>query len=466
MDHGIFGIVTILLLLAINAFFVAAEFALVKAKSFRINLMAEQGSKSALLTQRIQNNLESYLAACQLGITMASLGLGWVGEPVVAALLEPVFHTIGVPQQLLHPISFILGFLIFSSLHIVVGEQVPKTFAIRKAEPVSMWTAYPLHWFYLLAYPLNWLLNKASGSILALFNVQEATHADVLSDDEIRGIIDTSEKHGDLASDKAVMLQNMFEFDSHKVEQIMLPQNEVEGIDLQQSWETNLDKIRHTKHSRFPVFDGDPDTPVGILLVKDLYIELIDNNNPLDPMQIIKDNVRKALLVPESQPISLLLEAMRGNRSHMALVMDEYGSFSGIVTMEDMLEEIVGEIADEQDIDEPDAPARWVIDHWETDGLVSMMDLERVVNIDFPDEVDANTITGLFMTHLNRMPRSGDEIEQSDLRFLALDVHNNRVGKVQIYPLNDLVSPNNPPDEDTDSSDNTDTDDPAVPANT
>ena len=466
MDHGIFGIVTILLLLAINAFFVAAEFALVKAKSFRINLMAEQGSKSALLTQRIQNNLESYLAACQLGITMASLGLGWVGEPVVAALLEPVFHTIGVPQQLLHPISFILGFLIFSSLHIVVGEQVPKTFAIRKAEPVSMWTAYPLHWFYLLAYPLNWLLNKASGSILALFNVQEATHADVLSDDEIRGIIDTSEKHGDLASDKAVMLQNMFEFDSHKVEQIMLPQNEVEGIDLQQSWETNLDKIRHTKHSRFPVFDGDPDTPVGILLVKDLYIELIDNNNPLDPMQIIKDNVRKALLVPESQPISLLLEAMRGNRSHMALVMDEYGSFSGIVTMEDMLEEIVGEIADEQDIDEPDAPARWVIDHWETDGLVSMMDLERVVNIDFPDEVDANTITGLFMNHLNRMPRSGDEIEQSDLRFLALDVHNNRVGKVQIYPLNELVSPNNSPDEDSDSSDNTDTDDPAVPANT
>ncbi len=461
MDHSIVGILTIVLLLAINAFFVAAEFALVKAKSFRINLLADQGSKSALLTQRIQNNLESYLAACQLGITMASLGLGWVGEPVVAALLEPVFHAIGVPQQLLHPISFILGFLIFSSLHIVVGEQVPKTFAIRKAEPVSMWTAYPLHWFYLLAYPLNWLLNKASGSILALFNVEEATHADVLSDDEIRGIINTSEKHGDLASDKAVMLQNMFEFDSHKVEQIMLPQNEVEGLDLQQSWETNLDKIRNTKHSRFPVFDGDPDTPVGILLVKDLYIELIDNNNPLDPMQIVKDNVRKALLVPETQPISLLLEAMRGNRSHMALVMDEYGSFSGIVTMEDMLEEIVGEIADEQDIDEPDAPAQWVIDHWETDGLVSMMDLERVVNIDFPDEVDANTITGLFMNHLNRMPRSGDEIEQSDLRFLALDVHNNRVGKVQIYPLNELVSPNNQPDEDSDSTGNKDADETA-----
>ena len=210
MDHGMYSVIAIVLLLAINAFFVAAEFALVKAKSFRIDLLAQQGGKSAILTQRIQANLESYLAACQLGITMASLGLGWAGEPVIAALLEPIFHSIGMPDNLIHPISFILGFLIFSSLHIVVGEQVPKTFAIRKAEPVSMWTSYPLHWFYLMAYPLNWLLNKASGSILALFNVEEATHADVLSDEEIRGIINTSEEHGDLKTDKALMLHNMF----------------------------------------------------------------------------------------------------------------------------------------------------------------------------------------------------------------------------------------------------------------
>ena len=451
MDHSLTSIAVIVLLLAINAFFVAAEFALVKAKSFRINLMANQGSKSAILTQRIQENLESYLAACQLGITMASLGLGWVGEPVVAALLEPLFIVIGIPETLIHPISFTLGFLIFSSLHIVIGEQVPKTFAIRKAEPVSMWCSYPLHWFYLMAFPLNWLLNKASGSILSLFNVEEASHADVLSDDEIKGIIDTSEKHGDLASDKAVMLQNMFEFDSHKVEQIMLPQNEVQGINLKESWEITLETIRNTKHSRFPVFDGNPDNPVGILLVKDLYIELINNDSQSDPMQIIKDSLRTPLLVPETQSISLLLESMRGNRSHMALVMDEYGSFSGIVTMEDMLEEIVGEIADEQDIDEPDSLVRWVIDHWETDGLVTMMDLERVVNIDFPDEIDTNTITGLFMTQLNRMPRPGDEIEQSDLRFLALDVHNNRVGQVQIYPLNELVMPSPQIDENQDA---------------
>jgi CBS domain containing-hemolysin-like protein len=441
---------SIIVLLAINAFFVAAEFALVKAKSFRIDLLAHQGSKSALMTQRIQAKLESYLAACQLGITMASLGLGWVGEPVVASLLEPVFHAVAMPPQLIHPISFILGFLIFSSLHIVVGEQVPKTFAIRKAEPVSMWAAYPLHWFYLMAYPLNWLLNKASGSILALFKVEEASHADVLSDDEIRGIINTSEKHGDLNTDKAVMLHNMFEFDTHKVEQIMLPQNEVTGLDLTSSWEENLEKIIQTQHSRFPVFDGNPDNPVGILLVKDLYNVLISDDKDQDPMTVMREKLREPLLVPESQLISSLLEAMRRNRSHMALVMDEYGSFSGVVTMEDMLEEIVGEIADEMDINEPDTPARWLVDHWETDGLVSMMDLERVINVDFPDDIDANTITGLFMMHLNRMPQPGDEVEQSGLRFLALDVQSNRVGKVQIYPLDESLDPGNIPKTDHD----------------
>ena len=439
MDHGAYSVIAIVVLLAINAFFVAAEFALVKAKSFRISLIADQGGKAAILTQRIQANLESYLAACQLGITMASLGLGWVGEPVIAALLEPVFHAIGVPEQVLHPISFILGFLIFSSLHIVVGEQVPKTFAIRKSESVSMWTSYPLHWFYLIAYPLNWLLNKASGSILSLFNVEEATHADVLSDAEIRGIIDTSEKHGDLDTEKALMIHNMFEFDTHTVEQIMVPQNEVDFLDLQATWKSNLDIIRNTQHSRFPVFDGNPDNPVGVLLVKDLYNVLIYDTDSLDPMDVMREHLREPLLVPETQPISKLLESMRRKRSHIALVMDEYGSFCGVVTMEDMLEEIVGEIADEMDIDEPDAPARWVVDHWETDGLVTMRELERIVNVDFPDEIDANTITGLFMAHLHRMPHPGDEIEQSGLRFLVLDVQNNRVGQVQIYPHSEHV---------------------------
>lgn len=439
MEHPAYSVIAIIVLLVINAFFVAAEFALVKAKSFRINLMADQGSKTAILTQKIMGDLESYLAACQLGITMASLGLGWVGEPVVAALLEPIFIALGIPQEILHPLAFTLGFLLFSSLHIVVGEQVPKTFAIRKAEPVSMWCAYPLRWFYLLAYPMNWLLNKTSGSILALFNVEEATHADVLSDEEIRGIIDTSEKHGDMTPHKADMLHNMFDFDTHSVQQIMVPRNETDVLDLQAPWEDNLNMIRTTQHSRFPVFDGNPDTPIGILLVKDLYNAMLGNATPDAPLDAIRANLREPLLVPETQPVSDLFESMRRNRNHMALVMDEYGCFAGAVTMEDILEEIVGEISDELDIDEVDSPVRWMDDHWEADGLISITDLERVTHVDFDDGIEANTISGLFMKQLSRMPRAGDEINEAGLRFLALDIENNRVGRVQVYPVSPAI---------------------------
>ena len=249
MSNETKGILVILILLAINAFFVAAEFALVKVRVFQIDQIADSGSRSAKLTQRIQRNLESYLAACQLGITMASLGLGWVGEPVVATLLEPMFHAIGVTGNAVHTTSFILGFLIFSSLHIIIGEQVPKTFAIRKSQPVSLWSAYPLHCFYLMAFPLNWLLNKASRSILALFNVEEATHGDIFSNDEIRGIINTSEQHGELNTDRATMLQNMFMFDSHTVQQIMMSRTDVETLDLKSSWTEMLGG--HSRQSSF-----------------------------------------------------------------------------------------------------------------------------------------------------------------------------------------------------------------------
>ena len=173
------SLIAVVILLIANGFFVAAEFALVKARGFRIEALANSGSSAAKLTVRIQSHLEAYLAACQLGITMASLGLGWVGEPAVAALLEPMFHWAGVPDSILHTTAFITGFLIFSSLHIVIGEQVPKTFAIRKAEVVSVWISYPLHFTYMLVYPLNWILNWSSGSLLALFGVEEATHAEV-----------------------------------------------------------------------------------------------------------------------------------------------------------------------------------------------------------------------------------------------------------------------------------------------
>ncbi len=348
MDVGT-NLVAVVLLLVANGFFVAAEFALVKAREFRIESLAGGDSAAAQLTLSIQGNLEAYLAVCQLGITMASLGLGWVGEPAVAALLEPLFRWAGVPDAILHTSAFIVGFLIFSSLHIVVGEQVPKTFAIRKAEPVSVWVAYPLHISYLAVFPLNWLLNKASGSLLSLFGVEEVTHAEVFSDEEMKGLMVTSREHAENHTDKADMLQNLFEFDQRQVGRVMISRSAVHALDISVAPDKNLGVIRQTEHSRFPVVDGEKnDAIVGMLLAKDIHRALLAGES--EPWRDLARLCREPMVVPESQRVSQLFQMMRMRRAHMAFVVDEYGAFVGLVTLEDLLEEIVGEIQDETDV--------------------------------------------------------------------------------------------------------------------
>ena len=422
----------VVLLLIANGFFVAAEFALVKARGFRIETMANEGSAAARLTLRIQAKLEAYLAACQLGITMASLGLGWVGEPAVAALLEPLFHWAGVPEAALHTSAFIVGFLIFSSLHIVIGEQVPKTYAIRKAEAVTLWIAYPLHFTYLLVFPLNWLLNWSSRSILSLFGVEEATHAEVLSSDEFKGLVTTSREHGGMEQDKADMLHNLFEFDQRHIGRVMLPHNSVDSLDISDTPQQNLKLIRETGHSRFPVLDGDNnDTIVGLLLVNDLYAAMLDGE--VEPWKDIKRFCRSPLVVPESQKVSTLFEEMRSTRAHMAFVVDEYGEFVGVITLEDLLEEIVGEIQDETDIQETPVPIKLVEEGvWEADGLASLGDIERVVGMVVPADLDANSLSGLLMSRLERMPEPGDVYVESGFQLSVVTLQDLRVGQVRI----------------------------------
>ncbi len=422
----------VLVLLAINAFFVATEFALVKARGFRIDALAQEGSATARLTQRIQANLESYLAACQLGITMASLGLGWVGEPAVAAILEPLFHSVGLDGEILHTASFVVGFVIFSSLHIVVGEQVPKTFAIRKPEPVSMLFAYPLHICYLLVYPLNWLLNHASRTILGLFGVEEASHMEILTDAELKGLIEVSGEHGDLDSKRAKMLQSMFDFDGRIVASVMAPRNEIEVLDLDKTFSENMALIKATRHSRFPVVrQSESGEELGVILSKDVYTALVDEVEITD--MFFQQMMREPLCVPESQSIGTLFEVMRKQRSHMALVIDEYGAFSGMVTMEDLLEEIVGEISDEMDEEVIPTSVLKMDQHWETEGLTYLGDVSRAVGINtIAADIQANTVSGLFMSKLQRLPLVGDEVTDSGFRFTVLTLDQRRVGRVMI----------------------------------
>ncbi|MCB1800717.1 MAG: HlyC/CorC family transporter [Gammaproteobacteria bacterium] len=435
------SLIAVVLLLAANGFYVAAEFALVKARSFRIESVAASGSSSARLTLRIQSKLEAYLAACQLGITMASLGLGWVGEPAVASLLEPLFASFGLSDAALHTAAFITGFLIFSSLHIVVGEQVPKTLAIRQPEPVSLWVAYPLHLSYLLVWPLNFLLNRATSAILSLFGVREATHAEVFSGDEIQGLVATSKEHGEIQEQQADMLHNLFEFDRRQVDRVMIPRGGVHVLDISASADENLAVIRDTEHSRFPLVDSrDDDAIVGIVLAKDIHRGLLHGRE--QPWRDLNAICRQPLVVPETQQVAQLFEQMRSERAHLALVIDEYGVFVGIVTLEDLLEEIVGEIHDETDEEEAHVDLLRIDDAtWEAGGLVSLGDLGRTIGLDVPVDIDAKTLSGLFMQHLARVPEVGDQLDTSGFHLEVLEIEEHRVGRARIVRLPESVTP-------------------------
>ncbi len=434
MDSTLTSLFLVVLLLAINGFFVAAEFALVKAKGIRIDKLAKRGNRSALLTRKILDRLESYLAACQLGITMASLGLGWVGEPAVATLLEPLFHSWGMSQEVLHTSAFIVGFLIFSSLHIVIGEQVPKTLAIRKPEPVSLWVAYPLQLFFLLAWPLNRVLSISTSFILRCFRVAEASHADVMTGDELRDMIEVSGEHGQLASGNVDMLNNLFDFGELTVEEVMVSRTEIDMIDMGNTPEENIAIVLNTSHSRFPVIEGNSDQLLGMILTKDLFNATLEGK--IRPWENIRNYLREPLIAPKSMLVSRLFENMRAQRAHMAFVVDEYGSFVGQVTMEDLLEEIVGEIADELDEQETQYPITQLSEMvWEAHGLLPLSDMEKVLDIDLPDDLDANTLSGLFMYFLREVPHSGATITCCNFRMTVLEIKGHRVDKARLEKL-------------------------------
>lgn len=396
-------------LLAANAFFVAAEFALVKAKGFRIQTEADAGNRSALLTVKIQADLESYLAACQLGITMASLGLGWIGEPAVAALLEPLLHPLGLSEKAIHQIAFLTGFLVFSSLHIVIGEQVPKSFAIRQPERVSMMTALPLQAFYWFAFPLTWLLDRASRGTLRLLGVEESTHGDALTLQEFKGVVATSREHGKISRTRARMMKNLIELDERPVGWVMVPRHEATVLNASASNAENLQKINDTKHSRYPLLD-DKNGVLGIVLLKDIYLATLSGNDK--SLGNLEEKCRTPVFVPERQTVSRTFETLRSQSVHMAIVVDEYGEISGIVTLEDLLEEIVGEIRDEKDKPESEYNIEKIAEKsWRVDGGISISDAQREFGLEVETDNLTNTLSGLFMERLQAIPQIGDKLE-------------------------------------------------------
>lgn len=407
----IWSLLAVVLLLAANAFFVAAEFALVKVRGTRIEEIADQGSVRGRLTRDILKNLEAYLAACQLGITMASLGLGWVGEPAVAALLKPLFVSLGMSEAVLHTVSFLLGFLIFSSLHIVVGEQVPKTFAIREPEPVALWTAYPLTAFYWLCFPLNWALNRASRAILRTLGVAEAGHVEILSGDEIKGVIGASRRHGSMHKHAHDMLGGILDLEEVDVGEIMTHRKNMITLDADLPFREVVRLVKQSPFTRFPLWRQEADQIIGVVHAKDV-LSLADDLQT-SPKEIdLAELASPPWFVPETTSLHHQLLAFRHRREHLAIVVDEYGDIQGVVTLEDILEEIVGEIADEKDVEvsgiRNESGGSWLVD-----GAVTVRDLNRHFDWDLKDE-EASTVAGLVIHEAGRIPDPGQSFEFAD----------------------------------------------------
>lgn len=419
-------------LLAANAFYVAAEFALVKSRGFRVKTMVERNRFGARMLQQMMGDVEAYLACCQLGITMASLGLGWVGEPTVAALLQPVLIPLGMSESALHFTSFITGFLVFSSLHIVIGEQVPKTLAIRQPEPVSQWIAYPLYASYILFYPLNWLLNAASRGTLALLGVQEASPHEILTGVELEGLVGESAEHGGIASGEAEYIQNVFRFGDLAVSDVMVHRTAMVTLNADLPSEELVREVLATEYTRIPLWREKPENIIGVLHAKDLLraIRAVDGDtSKIDVASI----ALPPWFVPEMRPLSDQLKAFRRRKTHFALVVDEYGEVEGMVTLEDILEEIVGDIADEHDVVVAGVRAQ-ADGSVVVDGSVPIRDLNRAMDWHLPDD-EATTVAGLVIHEARSIPERGQSFTFYNFRFRVLRRERNRITALRIGPV-------------------------------
>ncbi|WP_418792475.1 hemolysin family protein [Phosphitispora sp. TUW77] len=415
-----------LFLVILNGFFVAAEFSLVKVRKTRLAELTENGSKSAAVALDVTSKLDAYLSACQLGITLASLGLGWLGEPAIARLLEPLFSGIlNWSPIYTHTVALIISFLIITFLHIILGELVPKSLAIQSAEKIALGTAGLLKLFYRIFYPAIFLLNGLANSILRLIGISPANEADLAhTEEELRMLVDASERHGFLDKMESTLLDNVFEFSDRTAAEVMVPRQDMVCLYVQDTIDEALDVIKEYGHTRYPLCDNDKDNIIGMIHIRDM---ISNKDNPLKELSQLK---RDILIVPEGIPISHLVQKMRSIRTHIAVIADEFGGTSGLVTIEDMLEELVGEIYDEFDREQPHVKKINETDY-EVNGRVLLHDISEILGTNINAE-GIVTIGGYIFAQIGRKPKNGEEIEFDGYIFQVAEVVGSRIVKVNI----------------------------------
>jgi CBS domain containing-hemolysin-like protein len=418
-------ILAVFVLVGLNGFFVAAEFGLVKVRDTQLSLLADQGNRRAKTARNIIKHLDAYLSAAQLGITLASLGLGWIGEPVFAALLDPVFGWLNIDREqmvfgfhLREGLAFAVGFSVITFLHISAGEQAPKWLAIQKPLPTSMWIAYPLHWFYKVSFPFVILLNSFSQWILRQAGLEPVgEEGGPHSEEELRMLLGTSHLRGGGDFGRALAL-NAMDLHHRIARDVMRPRREISFFDTTASVDECVALAERTRYSRFPLcLDGDIDRTAGLVHIKDLYALRTSAASASDLQRV----ARKLVFVPETAHLQNLLRLLLERKLHVAFVVDEYGSTVGMVTLENILEELVGQIQDEFDQETP-LCTRKGDEVWELDGMLPLHELETLTGQTLREE-GISTVGGFVTGRLGGFPREGDTLSlaQYELRVIGMD---------------------------------------------
>ena len=410
-----------------NGVFVATEFAIVKVRPTQLAELAAMGSGRARMARRITKRLDSYLSATQLGVTLASLALGWVGEPAFAQLIEPHLHWFGVYRlAIAHSIAASFAFLVISSLHIIFGELGPKYIAIDKTLGTALWSAHLLRGFYVLMYPIIFVLNKTAVRVVRLIGINPASGREMAhSQEELRLILASSEKAGVLSEENREIIEGVFQFSKRTARQIMVPRTDVVFLSSKKTIEENLEIIRTTRHTRYPLCEETLDQTVGLIHVKDLFLAQL--RGPGRPLNELK---REILFVPENSTVDALLSQFIEVKTHMAVVLDEYGGASGIVSLENITEELFGQIQDEFDRERPEIEPLGN-GRYRVRGDYLIEDLADRLKVDVGEPAE-ETIGGYVAARLGREVVPGDRTQLGDLSISVLDAERYRVRWVMV----------------------------------
>lgn len=433
MDYLIclFNVIAIFFLVGLNGFFVASEFSIVKVRPSRLDALLKEGNSRAANAKRVTEHLDAYLSVTQLGITLASLGLGWIGEPTVAKLIHPLFSVLSLPANVEHTVAFVMGFSVITALHIVLGELVPKSLSIQRTEQIVLFVSGPLIFFDRIMYPAVWFLNHVANWTLRRLGVDAASEAEEAhNEDEIRILMEESHKHGYIDKTELTYLDNVFDFSDRRASDIMVPRTDMICLYLEDSWEENIKTALEERMTRYPICDEDKDHIIGFLHIKDLLRSLNAGEHP-----DLRSLARDVLLVPESLPISRLLKMLQKHRSQIAVLVDEYGGTAGMVTVEDILEEIVGEIQDEFDEERPEVEEKGD-KTYSVDGKMLLEDVNDFFELELDTE-NCDTIGGWLYAQIDYPPKVGQKVQTAAAVFTVEEIAKMRIVRVGIKLLHE-----------------------------